>query len=627
MALTRPLKGHQCFSKSFTISDPSTNDVICWSDAGDSFFIHDHERLAKEHLGNWFKHNKFASFVRQLNMYGFHKIPHLQQGVLRSDSDAEHSQFAHPDFHRGQEDRLVFIERKKQPGGNRDGNPIDLSLGVSSSGPSQSSAPSQQLDWHSIVTGITAIRRHQTNISNELSELKRSNQVLWQEAMETRERHQRQQDTINRIIKFLAGVFGQQVSVSPREKEDGRSSPHPVVPGTRLMIEGRKHGSGGKVEITEVQDEENTNSAHSRDPSPLPCMDETPVTTLSRPLSRANSDVSTPLLRDIPSFPTSTLPEMQKSSFESPASPISSTAFHSTSTNNNSIISTQPRYPASDITHESVNRPSSHSPSFDVKFQSALNQLSVSDLQQLFASLAAQTSPLNESASDGPQQTQGQLQSLTSQLAPYKAPFDFGPLSPPGAKASTSESDGLISNAPYRIDQNWEVTDDIEKDVTSVNSGIDSLIETLGLDPALLSSVEPENPSISIPSVNSSSILYPNGLPTDSSTGLNSAGQPPVSEDFFNTYLHNLNDVDTDPSFDFSIPAIAGDNTSANSPILAAVDTSPHPRSPGKSQADAAAAATSTKGRKRKSEGPPNPNEVSMKLYSPPNPRVKKQKK
>ncbi|KAF9268057.1 hypothetical protein L218DRAFT_853452 [Marasmius fiardii PR-910] len=252
------------------VSDPSTNDVICWSDNGDSFFIHDHERLAKEHLGNWFKHNKFASFVRQLNMYGFHKIPHLQQGVLRSDSDAEHSQFAHPDFHRGQEDRLIFIERKKQPAGNRDGNAIDLSLGTSPNAPSQSStAPSQQLDWHSIVTGITAIRRHQTNISNELNELKQSNQVLWQEAMEARERHQRQQDTINRIIKFLAGVFGQQVSTSPRESDDDRSTPHPAVPGARLMIEGRKSGSGGgKVEITEVQDEENMSPTYSRDPSP-----------------------------------------------------------------------------------------------------------------------------------------------------------------------------------------------------------------------------------------------------------------------------------------------------------------------------------------------------------------------
>jgi hypothetical protein len=65
------------------------------------------------------------------------------------------------------------------------------------------------LHIYSIANGITVIKRHQTTISSELSELKRSNQFLWQHSLAARGRQPKQQDTINRIVKFLVGVFGQ----------------------------------------------------------------------------------------------------------------------------------------------------------------------------------------------------------------------------------------------------------------------------------------------------------------------------------------------------------------------------------------------------------------------------------
>lgn len=170
------------------VSEPDTNDVICWSDSGDSFFgkcflmnlfflelticlVLDHERLAKEHLGIWFKHNKFASFVRQLNMYGFHKIPHLQQGALKSSADPERPQFYHPDFVRGQEDRLILIERKKQAASNsKEHSVVDFPAVAPqpASQPQTDPSTGQSLDVHAIVNGIAAIRRHQANISTEL---------------------------------------------------------------------------------------------------------------------------------------------------------------------------------------------------------------------------------------------------------------------------------------------------------------------------------------------------------------------------------------------------------------------------------------------------------------------------
>ncbi|KAI0763706.1 hypothetical protein BC629DRAFT_1596904 [Irpex lacteus] len=157
------------------VNDPKNHELIRWSDNGDSFYVLNHERFAREVLGRWFKHQKFTSFVRQLNMYGFHKIPHLQQGVLKSENDTEPWHFEHPHFHRGQPDLLCLIQRKKQ------------------------SPHGQVLDINSIMNGISAIKRHQQAISADLNELKSSNQHLWQEALAARERHKKHQDTINRI--------------------------------------------------------------------------------------------------------------------------------------------------------------------------------------------------------------------------------------------------------------------------------------------------------------------------------------------------------------------------------------------------------------------------------------------
>lgn len=49
-------------------------NVVSWGPKGDSFVVKDMNEFTKSVLPRIFKHSNFASFVRQLNKYDFHKL-------------------------------------------------------------------------------------------------------------------------------------------------------------------------------------------------------------------------------------------------------------------------------------------------------------------------------------------------------------------------------------------------------------------------------------------------------------------------------------------------------------------------------------------------------------------------
>ncbi|KAJ2512971.1 Flocculation suppression protein, partial [Coemansia sp. RSA 2049] len=105
-------KTHAAFvSKLYAmVADKNTDALISWSAEGDSFKVTDPVEFARQVLPAYFKHGNWQSFVRQLNMYGFHKISDLAYGGIFG--DAQLWMFKHYYFRRGELKQLQNIKRR-----------------------------------------------------------------------------------------------------------------------------------------------------------------------------------------------------------------------------------------------------------------------------------------------------------------------------------------------------------------------------------------------------------------------------------------------------------------------------------------------------------------------------------
>ncbi|POG82372.1 hypothetical protein GLOIN_2v1436808, partial [Rhizophagus irregularis DAOM 181602=DAOM 197198] len=195
------------------VSDPRSNDLITWSGAGNSFIVKKPQEFAKEILPKFFKHNNFSSFVRQLNMYGFHKIPHLQQGVLQSDEQSEQWEFGHKHFLCNQPELLCYITRRKV----NDNESIKEEPNTRKEGNGNENIKEQEpneVDINRILNEIDLIKKYQATINATLKYIQRNNQVQWQETIPTHNeiisvhnKYLNQQNTLNKLLKFLASLY------------------------------------------------------------------------------------------------------------------------------------------------------------------------------------------------------------------------------------------------------------------------------------------------------------------------------------------------------------------------------------------------------------------------------------
>lgn len=194
----------------------------------------DEDEFAKTLIPELFKHNNYASFVRQLNMYGFHKCVGLSDNSMRASErkNKSPSEYSNPYFRRGHPNLLWLINKPKSGGKSKKGNkgqdgdvdseddvihedilahqgiPTTNNTGRSlPAAGTEANQPLPKKEMTLIKEELQKVREQQKLILGAINRLQRNNNELYNQALMFQSQHDRHQNSINAILNFLANVF------------------------------------------------------------------------------------------------------------------------------------------------------------------------------------------------------------------------------------------------------------------------------------------------------------------------------------------------------------------------------------------------------------------------------------
>ena len=217
------------------VNDSSCDDLIAWDPSGSSFHVYDQARFAREVLPRYFKHNNFASFIRQLNMYGFRKISTIEHGSLKNERDD--IEFAHPSFIRGHDNLLESIKRRApdhQPKVNLPSPATKPDIVSSTTSPSSTgfisntyaeNKTTRPVELSHVLEDVKNLQSKQTSLTDKLFHMQDENQALWREVGVLKQKHVKQQQIVSKLMEFLLHFLTTPATTHRPSVEQGLNHP------------------------------------------------------------------------------------------------------------------------------------------------------------------------------------------------------------------------------------------------------------------------------------------------------------------------------------------------------------------------------------------------------------------
>lgn len=341
------------------LDNNKNENLIRWADDGNSFIVLDEDEFARTLIPELFKHNNYASFVRQLNMYGFHKKVGLSDNSMKaSETKAKApSEYYNKYFKRGRPELLWLIQKPKNPPNgpkrkrdesNKEDSDEDRKYIQDSSGGGGGSsggyieelavrnhepmAMIPRSEYNSLRVEVRELQQQQKLISNVLTQIKRQNEELYSRATSFQALHDRHEHSINAILTFLATFYNRSL--------EGDTNGLNL---TDMFPASRQQPHGNVVDVDDLPSQEMHRSPQlQRSKRPLailPAPPPPPVPTSQDVLSSLNTGRATTMSPSTRPTPTPLARSGSRSSFFKPSQPAS---HHAAAAPTRDSASTQP---------------------------------------------------------------------------------------------------------------------------------------------------------------------------------------------------------------------------------------------------------------------------------------------
>lgn len=210
------------------LDDTSYASIVSWGPTRDSFIVKDMNDFTKHVLPRHFRHSNFASFVRQLNKYDFHKVKTPgEQGQPQHLGVDQLWEFRHPAFIQGREDMLENVKRKVPTGkkiGKREGE--DSPRDQSPSMPGAADAADKGAEEYSkLKDQVATLTASQDQMTSHINNLTKQYQGVIGEMLTFQKNMVQQDQLMQNLIQYLMNLEAdRKIEASPSQHHSTRGS-------------------------------------------------------------------------------------------------------------------------------------------------------------------------------------------------------------------------------------------------------------------------------------------------------------------------------------------------------------------------------------------------------------------